>query len=409
MEELLKKYRSKRPEIVFEWSDEETGAEGWVVINSLRNGAAGGGTRMRLGLNKEEVVSLAKVMEIKFSVCGPDIGGAKSGINFDPNDPRRERVLEKWYAAVYPILKSYYGTGGDMNVDEIKDVVPITEELGLWHPQEGIVNGHFHLREGDKVKVIGQLRQGCAKIVEDPGFVPDGSREYAVADKITGYGVAESVKHFYNIYKGTNIADKKVIIQGWGNVASAAAVYLALEGAKVIGIIDKNGGVINEEGYTFEEVKQLFINKKGNKLNAKDLLPFHEVNDRIWEMGADIFIPGAASKLVTRDQVDKLIEGNLEVLAAGANVPFVDDKVFFGPTARYADTKFSIIPDFIANCGMARVFAYFMQPDVSMTDKAIFGDVSNTIKNAILDVYKENPSPYGISTKALEIALEKLL
>ncbi|RMF31523.1 MAG: amino acid dehydrogenase, partial [Bacteroidetes bacterium] len=89
MEALLRKYREKRPEIVFEWYDEETGAEGWVVINSLRNGAAGGGTRMRQGLTRDEVVALAKVMEIKFSVCGPDIGGAKSGINFNPADPRR--------------------------------------------------------------------------------------------------------------------------------------------------------------------------------------------------------------------------------------------------------------------------------------------------------------------------------
>ena len=48
--------------------------QGWVVINSLRGGAAGGGTRMRKGLTKDEVVSLAKVMEIKFSVCGPPIG-----------------------------------------------------------------------------------------------------------------------------------------------------------------------------------------------------------------------------------------------------------------------------------------------------------------------------------------------
>ena len=46
MNELLQRYRDKRPEIVFEWYDEPTGAEGWVVINSLRNGAAGGGTRM---------------------------------------------------------------------------------------------------------------------------------------------------------------------------------------------------------------------------------------------------------------------------------------------------------------------------------------------------------------------------
>ncbi|MEZ5048810.1 MAG: Glu/Leu/Phe/Val dehydrogenase dimerization domain-containing protein, partial [Saprospiraceae bacterium] len=87
--EKLEKYKNTEPEIVFEWNDTETDARGWIVINSLKNGAAGGGTRMRKGLTKDEVVSLAKVMEIKFGVCGPDIGGAKSGIDFDPSDPRR--------------------------------------------------------------------------------------------------------------------------------------------------------------------------------------------------------------------------------------------------------------------------------------------------------------------------------
>ncbi|MFM7636308.1 MAG: amino acid dehydrogenase, partial [Crocinitomicaceae bacterium] len=50
MRELLQKFEGKRPEIVFEWKDQVTEAEGWVVINSLRGGAAGGGTRMRKGL-----------------------------------------------------------------------------------------------------------------------------------------------------------------------------------------------------------------------------------------------------------------------------------------------------------------------------------------------------------------------
>ena len=50
-----------------EWKDPETEAEGWVVINSLRGGAAGGGTRMRKGLDKREVESLAKTMEVKFN------------------------------------------------------------------------------------------------------------------------------------------------------------------------------------------------------------------------------------------------------------------------------------------------------------------------------------------------------
>lgn len=84
MKDLLKKYEEKQPEIVFEWKDKESEAEGWVVINSLRGGAAGGGTRMRKGLDKREVESLAKTMEVKFTVSGPPIGGAKSGINFDP-------------------------------------------------------------------------------------------------------------------------------------------------------------------------------------------------------------------------------------------------------------------------------------------------------------------------------------
>ena len=112
MKNKLEAYLAKHPEIVFEWNDEHTDAKGWLVINSLKGGAAGGGTRMRKGLTKKEVVSLAKVMEIKFSVCGPSIGGAKSGIDFDPWDPRKTEVLERWYKAIRPLLKFYYGTGG---------------------------------------------------------------------------------------------------------------------------------------------------------------------------------------------------------------------------------------------------------------------------------------------------------
>ena len=96
MKKLLQKYEQTSPQIVFEWNDTETEAIGWVVINSLRGGAAGGGTRMRKGLTKYEVLSLAKTMEIKFTVCGPPIGGAKSGINFDPNDKRKKGVLKRW-------------------------------------------------------------------------------------------------------------------------------------------------------------------------------------------------------------------------------------------------------------------------------------------------------------------------
>ena len=214
---------------------------------------------MRIGLDQNEVLSLAKTMEVKFTVSGPAIGGAKSGINFDPNDPRKKGVLQRWYRAVSPLLKSYYGTGGDMNVDEIHEVIPITEESGVWHPQEGVFTGHFSPSEADKINRIGQLRQGVIKVVENPEYSPDVSRKYTVADLITGFGVSEAVRHYYEIYGGT-LQGKLAIVQGFGNVASAAAYYLAQSGALIVGIIDRAGGVINEQGLTFEQVKNLFLN-----------------------------------------------------------------------------------------------------------------------------------------------------
>lgn len=408
MEELLKKYENKQAEIVFEWKDSETEAEGWVVINSLRGGAAGGGTRMRKGLDKHEVTSLAKTMEVKFTVSGPPIGGAKSGINFDPKDPRKKGVLERWYRAVAPLLKSYYGTGGDLNVDEIHEVIPITENSGVWHPQEGVFNGHFKPTEAEKINRIGQLRHGVLKVIEDSNYTPSIQNKYVVADMITGYGVAESVKHYYSIYGG-DLSGKKVIVQGWGNVGAAGAYYLAQSGAKVIGIIDREGGLIKEEGFSFEEIRDLFLAKDGNQLKADNMRPFDEINGKIWNLGAEVFIPCAASRLITKEQVDQMISSGMEVIAAGANVPFADQEIFFGPIAEYADEQLSIIPDFISNCGMARVFAYLMTDTIQMNDKGIFEDTSTTIKKALEEVHQKSQEKTKIAKTAFTIALNKLI
>ncbi|RZJ33995.1 MAG: amino acid dehydrogenase [Flavobacterium sp.] len=408
MKELLKKFENKEPEIIFNWKDAETEAEGWTVINSLRGGAAGGGTRMRKGLDMNEVLSLAKTMEVKFSVSGPAIGGAKSGINFDPNDPRKSGVLQRWYKAVSPLLKSYYGTGGDLNVDEIHEVIPMTEECGVWHPQEGVFNGHFKPTEADKINRIGQLRQGVIKVIENPNFSPDVSKKYTVADMITGYGVAEAVRHFYSIYGG-DVKGKKAIVQGFGNVGSAAAFYLAEMGVKVVGIIDREGGLLNADGFSFEEIRTLFLNKDGNKLVTENMIPFAELDEKVWTIGAEIFAPCAASRLVTQDQVDKLVANGLEVISCGANVPFADKEIFFGPIMENVDSKVSLVPDFISNCGMARVFAYFMEKKVQMTDEAIFADISQTIKKGLQRTYELSPSKTGISARAFEIALKQLV
>ena len=409
MKELLKAYENRPPEIVFEWQDTETDARGWVVINSLRGGAAGGGTRMHPALDRREVESLAKTMEIKFSVSGPQIGGAKSGIAFDPNDPRKEGVLKRGFAAVTPLLKNYYGTGGDMNVDEIHEVIPITEDCGIWHPQEGVFNGHFKAKNTEKVKRIGHLRQGVSQMVEDRSYTPDASQKYRVADLITGYGVSESVRHYYDVYGG-NIEGKRIIVQGWGNVGAAAAYFLSKSGAVIVGIVDRAGGLIVPQGLSPEEVAHLFETKDGNSLNAPNMLSFEEVNARIWDVPADVFLPCAASRLVTQDQLNRMVGAGVQVISSGANVPFADQEIFYGQVAESADLELAVIPDFIANCGMARVFAYLMSDaDVDMTDAAIFRDTSETILNALVETHGRNPGRTGLAATAFEIALEKLM
>ena len=408
MEDLLKRFENKKAEIVFKWQDNLTNAKGWIVINSLRGGASAGGTRMHTNVSEQEVVALAKTMEVKFTVSGPPIGGAKSGINFDPKDPRKKEVLKRWFAAAKPLLKTYYGTGGDMNVDEIEEAMPICKENGILFPLEGVVNGHFKKDKVGKMQIINRLIQGVPLIVKDENLSPNLQKDYSVGDLITGYGVSESVLHFYNIFGG-DVKGKRVIIQGWGNVAGAAAYYLAQAGAIIVGIIDKVGGIINKDGFTFEQVKSLIEDRRSNFLEVENILPFEKVNKEIWGVGADIFIPAAASRLLTQTQLDTMVDSGLEVISVGANVPFADKEIFFGPISKSADERVSVIPDFISNCGMARAFSYFMEENPQMKDIAIFTAVSNTIKNALIKVNNINNSKTNISKTALEIALKQLL
>lgn len=126
-------------------------------------------------------------------------------------------------------------------------------------------------------------------------------------------------------------------------------------------------------------------------------------------MGADIFIPAASSRLVARAQVEQLLAGGLKVISCGANVPFADPEIFFGPTGVFADERTAVIPDFIANCGMARVFAYPMETRAEITDQAIFADTSRIIGAALERTHAENTQATGIAQRSFEMALRQLV
>lgn len=407
MRELLKKFENQQPEIVFEWSDSKSEAEGWLVINSLRGDAAGGDTRMKKGLEKNEVIQLAKNTEIKYTVSGPPIGGAKAGINFDPKDPRKEAVLKRWFRVVSPILKSYFGTGAGIHIDENKELIPLTENYGLWHPQEGVVNAHYKAEEPNKIRKIGQLRYGLSKIIENQDFTPSAPSKIQASRMITGYGLAESVLHYYKLWGGS-VKGKKAIIQGWGDVGSATAYFLSRAGVKIVGIISLEGAIIDKNGLHTDDIIELFVNKEKNKLKSGELIPFEEGQEAIWQIPTDIFIPAAKSRLLSKSQLETMISGGLELIASGANFPFDENDIFMGPVSTLADEQISLIPDFISNVGIARMAAYLMSDKALLTDEAIFQDVSKTIFKALKKCHETNPKKTQISRTALEIALQQL-
>ena len=155
----------------------------------------------------------------------------------------------------------------------------------------------------------------------------------------------------------------------------------------------------------------LFLSKNGNQLVSENMISFDEINDQIWSLPAEIFVPAAASRLVSKEQVQKMIDTGLEVISPGANVPFADKEIFFGPIMEHTDKHISLLPDFISNCGIARVFAYFMESriELPMQDKAIFDDTSNIIKKALQRTFNKSASKTKICSTAFEIALKELI
>jgi glutamate dehydrogenase/leucine dehydrogenase len=138
-------------------------------------------------------------------------------------------------------------------------------------------------------------------------------------------------------------------------------------------------------------------------------IDYNTLNEKIWSAGAEIFIPAAASRMLTQDQLDTMAKNDLEVISCGANVPFADSEIFLGPIGNNADDQVAVIPDFIANCGMARTFAYCMSENFEMNDEAIFKDASVTIRNALKRLNQFNPKRTGLLKKGLEMSMVNLV
>jgi glutamate dehydrogenase/leucine dehydrogenase len=395
------------PEIVLEWNDRETEARGWLVINSLRGGAAGGGTRMRPGLTRREVTYLAKTMELKFSYSGPLIGGAKSGIDFDPSDPRREGVLRRWFEAAASELRQRYGTGGDLNVDEVTDVIPACHALGIAHPQEGVVRGHLHADAQRRARILEALDAGVRAPVEGEAGIP--GMVLPVADLVTGYGLAVSILELYRL-QGRTVEGARVRVEGFGAVGAPCALYLARAGMRIVAIDDREKTLFDAEGIDGAGMEALMRGRLEKLLPREDARCLRGRERRAAdEAPVELFVAAAASETIDTLQMDRLAAQGVEVIACGANQPFHEDELGDTRMARAADASFSVIPDVVANCGMARVFSYLMEEGSVAEAEPVLAAVASTITDAVGAIHRRNRGArVGLLATALGQALDAI-
>jgi glutamate dehydrogenase/leucine dehydrogenase len=395
------------PELNINWNDRATGARAWLVINSQRGGAAGGGTRMRLGLDPREVIYLSKAMELKFSISGPPIGGAKTGIDFDPSDPRKSDVLQRWYSAIRPMLRERYGTGGDLNIDEVLDVIPAFDRLGLLHPQEGVVRGHLRPEDTQFRAVMARMQDGVEAVIDTHHGV--GGMELTTADMITGFGVAAAVQRLYQ-RREQSLDGVRVLLEGFGNVGAAAGLYLARFGARIVAIKDARQTFVDPEGADAAGMEDLLRRRDSKLLPADDPRVRGGLDrSRFWSEPADVFVSAALSETVTPGTLDQLSECGVSVIACGSNQPFREVKIGSTQVAQRADRQFAVLPDILSNCGMARTFSYLMQPDADARSAPVFNAVQHTIADTLDEVIdRAGDTRRGLLSATLGLALDRI-
>ena len=257
----ISKSTQAAPALVFPWKDEETDACGWVVFDKVINSVCGGGIFMHANATEQETADIARNMTRKFTVCAPQIGGAKAGIRFDHRDPRAESVLRRFIQANKQILRTSWVTAGDLNTDDAFIERVCQEDIGLATCQ-GTLGRRFAEETGGVDRSTALAR-----------FIPMPACKYfPLIEAAVGYGLAATMEKAFALDGISGIP--RVIIQGFGAVGSSLAYYLVTKKiATVVAIADRDGYVHSSNGLPIE----LFLQQRQDHAiqdayHAKNLL-----------------------------------------------------------------------------------------------------------------------------------------
>ncbi|WP_083984520.1 Glu/Leu/Phe/Val family dehydrogenase [Corynebacterium epidermidicanis] len=334
------------PEKIVAVSDPKTKMRGVLVIDNTARGMGKGGTRMQPSVSVEEVARLARVMTWKWAGVDLFFGGAKAGIQADPNSPYKEEILRSFVRKLHNEVPAEYVFGLDMGLTE-NDAAIINDELG---------------------------RGAAVGTPYELGGVP--------YDKlgVTGFGVAEVVDE---IAAHQDLQGARVAIQGFGAVGHAAAARLHELGYRVVAISTARGALADQNGL---DIPALLAarEQRGDDLvlDYPDLSisPGAELRE-----DAEILVPAALQDVIDSSLAQEL---SAKLVVEGANLPT-------SPEAQRVlkDRGIELVPDFIANAGGVISAAYAMEARTSPfrpSEDVIMDTVSTKLRANATEVMSNN-------------------
>ena len=314
------------------WTDHVTGRHGYLVVDRLVRGVSSGGLRMRRGCTLDEVAGLARGMTMKEALhYNPQgryipLGGAKGGIDCDPQDPEAYGVLVRYLRAMRPYIESFWTTGEDLGLTQ--DLVDrAAAEAGLVSSIQAV----YPLLD-DETAARRRLADAFAVDVDGIGL----------DELVGGCGVAESVLATLDRagvpYEGTRVS-----VQGLGTMGGATARFLARAGLRVVAVADVKGTVANPDGLDVEALlaaRDAYGTVDRSALREGD----RELPGDAWlSADAEVLVPAAVSYAVDAAN-QELVTARWIVEAA--NMPVLPDA-----EELLARRGITVLPDVVVNSG----------------------------------------------------------
>lgn len=299
------------------------------VQHNQARGPYKGGSRYHQAVSLDLFKVLASEMTWKTAIADVPFGGGKGGIRIDPrlySKDELEAITLRYTYKLKPMISP--------DIDIPAPDVGTNSEVMAWMFRQ--------YSDGERE------RHTMRGIVTGKDVRIGGSEGRA---KATGQGLAYCVEEWFQ-EKGRPLQGARFLLQGFGNVGSAAAEILVAMGGKIVAVNDADGTVYNPEGLDIQALTQHVHQNKANlKRTVAGFGGGKEISkDDFWELEADVFLPCALGGEITADVAGRLKVG---LVAEGANGPTTPEG-----DAVLASRNIELIPDIIANSGGVTVSYY---------------------------------------------------